>query len=105
MVLIGSSASVALIITFNLLYKFYGGRKLMKYISNIGQYTLAVYILQSYILNSDTLGRFVNFDKVNGLISHYIIFPILSILLLYFLVAIIKLTIKNRNAGRILWGY
>lgn len=89
-ILIGSIATlgfVCLAYSFRDLiakYTFFQG------MSYVGRYTLGIYILQTFILET-TLGSVLNFDKENIYVFYFIIAPIISLLVICVSVLIINI--------------
>ncbi len=77
----------------------------MEYIACIGKYTLPVYILQYYVFLCISSLQINHLDSMNYFISHFLLFPAISFLLLIILSIIAKLSMRYKFAGRILWGY
>lgn len=77
--------------------------KLIDTISKYGQYTLGIYILQTFILES-LMARYINFDNVNSFIFGFIIAPLLSLFLLIVCIFLSKILDSNKITAFLFLG-
>lgn len=77
--------------------------KLIDTISKYGQYTLGIYILQTFILES-LMARYINFDNVNSFIFGFIIAPLLSLLLLVICIFLSKILDSHKITAFLFLG-
>ena len=77
--------------------------KLIDTISICGQYTLGIYILQTFILES-LMVRYINFDNVNSFIFGFIIAPLLSLLLLVICIFLSKILDSHKITAFLFLG-
>jgi hypothetical protein len=77
--------------------------KLIDTISKYGQYTLGIYILQTFILES-LMVRYINFDNVNSFIFGFIIAPLLSLLLLVICIFLSKILDSHKITAFLFLG-
>jgi fucose 4-O-acetylase-like acetyltransferase len=68
-----------------------------------GKYTLAIYILQSIILEH-YMGMYIKFDGMQFALFNFVVAPAISFLVLVVCVYIAKLLMKNRIAAFMLFG-
>lgn len=103
--IIGIAGTLFFFGLFELLFaKNNGGSRLMNWLSIIGQLTLGIYILQSYILEN-WLASTLNFDEINPYVFNLIYCPIISLGVLLACVIIIKATTYIPYASRLLFNY
>jgi len=79
-------------------------RSHIKSLAKYGKYTLGVYILQTYILESG-LCRVISLDKFSLLMSDFIISPVIALVVLVICICIIMITGRNNLVALLLWGY
>ena len=73
-------------------------------IAKYGKYTLAIYILQTYILEQG-LSKIIQLDGFSLLISDFVIAPLISFAVLALCIVLIRLTEQNKYIKFWLWGY
>lgn len=76
--------------------------KMVQMCSEVGKYTLEIYILQTIILER-FLGRFLCLDCVNLLFFDYFLSPLISFVLLILCYVIAKLIYKTKHLGKLLF--
>lgn len=101
--LLGLSGSVCIVGLIHLLTEKIGTSSLFRSLAHLGQYTLGVYILQSFILEK-LMPMYISFDDFPEGITHFIIHPILSLLLLVICITITQLVYKNRYTALVFFG-
>ncbi|MBQ5393441.1 MAG: hypothetical protein IIU62_00200, partial [Alistipes sp.] len=103
--LIGISASIVLILLFNQWFdqSKTGDSKLLMVAQNWGQYTMAVYVLQTFILEL-VMANVLNFDSMNFYLFNFVVVPILSLFLLWLCVTIAKIMGKSRVLSALMFG-
>ena len=101
-IIIGIVGSIAFITFFNI-YFSHSKNDFIKTVAIWGQFTLGIYISQSYILEY-ILGSYINMDNTNFFLFHFIITPFISMILLFILTHFVMLTYKNRMLSFLMWG-
>ena len=99
---IGLSGSLALITIFNITFEKNKNR-FTEFLSVWGQYTLGIYILQFFILES-YMSKILKCDNYDYCTFHFLICPIISVVLLILLTHITKFTYKYKSIAYIFWG-
>lgn len=100
-VFIGLSGSLFFITLFTIINKETISR--VNRIAEWGKYTLEVYILQFIVLES-IAGNLLKFDQTNLHFFHFIYCPIISIVLLFLLLIISRITHHSFYLSFLLWG-
>ena len=80
--------------------------KTNKFISlccNWGQYTLGIYILQGIILET-YMAQYILLDELNWYLFNFVVAPIISLLVLFLCVYIIKIMSKSRRLAFLFFG-
>ena len=101
-IFIGISGSIFFISIFTKIFRGRNSRQIC-YVADWGKYTLEVYILQSFILET-IAWRFINFDNNDFTITHFVYTPLLSGILLFILVKFAKITHQSKILSYYLWG-
>lgn len=101
-IIIGLAGGAAFISSFTMLFTKKDS-PLIKVLAVGGQYTLGIYITQFFVLEC-CLGSFVKLNEMNYFLFHFIITPIISLLLLIILSTLVMYTYKNRYVSMIMWG-
>lgn len=78
--------------------------KIYRAISTVGQMTLGIYILQTYILEKQ-LPTYLNFDNTNPIIVNFLYYPVISILVIALCVGLIKISGIVPFIAQILFNY
>lgn len=105
-IVMGIAGSLFFILLFRRIFSKMGDdnkSSLCHLAGKIGQYTLVIYILQSFILEY-LMARLLNFDDVDPILFNLIIVPSISLLLLFVCYSIATLISKNRYLSFILLG-
>lgn len=105
MTIIGISGSMTVIFMFKMAYSAIGWAKMFDVMAKFGQYTLPVYILQYYMLSTETSKYMLCFDNMGFCLSHFVVFPVMSVIICYVCSVIIKFTLRYKLVKRYLWGY
>ena len=93
LIAMGVSGAIFFVAIFNKYLNSNADSKVLHIISDIGGYTLGIYIIQSIILEW-ALAKFINFDSFSPLTFNFIIVPLLSIAILIPIYLILR-TIKK----------
>lgn len=103
--LIGISGALFCICIFNTLLSRLGSDnyRLLKFISVAGGKTLGIYVIQEIVLEK-IVGEYVKLDTVNSIVSNYIIFPCISIGMIYVSVIILNTVEKSKYLSLMLFG-
>ena len=98
--LIGISGSLFL---FALFRKTYKANFFYSYFNQKGGYTLAIYILQTVIVEN-IFPQYISFQSVNKWIYALTIAPVISIMVLEICTAIVVLIQKNKTLAKVIFG-
>jgi len=74
-----------------------------RFMGFVGKYTLIVYILQSFILESN-MNKFVNLDNLSAPLFNYVATPAIALAVLLFSVAVAAIVDKNKYTRLLLLG-
>lgn len=102
-ILTGITGGISFILIFNTVFHHTKENKLYRYCSEWGTYTLGIYILQYFILERFLI-KFIRLDNYSSFLSNFIIFPILSIIIIGICIFIIKIIKRNSILNLILLG-
>ena len=72
-------------------------------LSNLGKYTLGVYIFQSFIIEY-TLSKFINFDNSNYWLFQFLYIPVFSIAFILLTTYIVKQSYNHNMISFFIWG-
>jgi fucose 4-O-acetylase-like acetyltransferase len=97
---VGLSGSVFFVFLFGRLYR---KNVFFKLLEHIGIYTLAIYILQTVILEH-LANRLIDFSGVNLYIYNWVITPLISVLIAAICIGLIKLISANKKIEFALFG-
>lgn len=100
---IGLSGSTFIIATSELVCKRFKNSKSILFLSNIGQNTLGIYLLQTIIIEL-LLWRWFNYDEIDVSFFQYIIAPLLSVAILFVCLVLLKIIRKSKYASLIILG-
>lgn len=99
---IGISGSVFFIALFH--WCINGAKnKFIDKVCEYGQYTIGIYILQSFILET-IMAQHINMDSINSIAFNLIISPIMSVLLLFVCIYLSKIIEKNKYTAFLFLG-
>ena len=101
-ILIGIIGSVFFINLFTLVFSNCSS-KCICCLSNLGKYTLGIYILQSFIIEQ-TLSKCINYDNSNYWLFQLLYVPAFSIAFILFTTFIIKHSYKFNTISFFIWG-
>lgn len=101
-ILIGISGSMFFISLFTKTFRGMNSRQIC-YLADMGKYTLEVYILQSFILET-IAWKYINLDNIDFKISHFVYTPLISGMLLLILVKFAKISHQSKVLSYYLWG-
>jgi surface polysaccharide O-acyltransferase-like enzyme len=96
-------AIVGSIFWFVLFMKIYKNNRFFSILSQVGLYTMGIYILQKYILET-LINQHINFSNTNIWLYNFVITPLLAVTIGIICILIIKLLNKNKLAGLFLIG-
>ena len=100
---LGATGAFSFIGLIHILKSKIGDAPLFQRLANLGQYTLGVYILQSFILEK-LMPRYINFDAYPPEVVNLAIHPLLSLILLIICILITQLVYKNRYTALVFFG-
>ena len=101
-IVIGISGSIFFITLFHQYFKECKNEKLKK-ICQYGEYTIGVYILQTFILET-IMCQYMNFDNVNSWVFNLAIAPVLSVAILALCIYLSKKLNDNRYTAFLFLG-
>jgi fucose 4-O-acetylase-like acetyltransferase len=102
-IIIGIFGSITFItLSWTAFHKRHFG-KVVNTICDWGKYTLAVYILQSFILER-YMAQYLNFDNISFELFNFVVSPTISLAVLLVCVLIAKLLMANRTLAFVLFG-
>ncbi len=95
--------TILVFIITQFLYENLKHSKLLTITSNFGQYTLGIYVLQSFFLDR-ILSDFLKINHNNFVLYQYLYTPLISLFVLIFCIVIIRLLSKNKLLDILLFG-
>lgn len=102
-IIMGISGSLFFILLFKNLLHGVKKSAFRTLVGKIGQYTMAIYIMQSVILEW-FMAKHLNFDNVNPFVFNLIIVPVISLLIMLGCYAVAALIDRNRYLSLLLLG-
>ena len=100
---IALSMSILIFVLIYIIYEHCTTSKLLSFIAKCGQYTLGIYVLQSFILER-VLTDFLVINHNNTIFFQYILTPIISLILLLLCVFLIKIFSKSKYIDIFFFG-
>ena len=101
--ILGNSGAVALILSFNLLFKNGSNSRFINKCSELGQFTLGIYIIQSILLEF-IMARFIKMDRLDFITFNFVVAPLISIFMFYVCIQIIHLIRRSKHLKFVLLG-
>ena len=95
--------TILIFIIAQFFYEIMGHSELLKITANFGQYTLGIYVLQSFFLDR-ILTDFLKINHQNFILYQYLYTPLISLFVLIFCIIIIRLLSKNKLLDTLLFG-
>lgn len=102
-IIMGASGAFAILTGFYCLFKKESHSAFVVTCSRWGKETLGIYIVQTYLLEK-ILSQYLNFDGINFYLVNFIIFPIISLLIMWICILIIRLLKTNKVTAFLLLG-
>lgn len=90
----GLAGSIVCICICYLIFKKMNNSRFIQLIGKWGQYTLSIYVIQSLVLET-ILAYFINIDSTNDWRLNFILFPVISLIVLILCVYLHKVMLKN----------
>lgn len=100
---VGVLGSIFFISLFHILSSSFERSSIGLFISYCGQFTLGIYIFQTFILEI-VLANLLKFDSFNWMITNFIVFPILSIVIILSIIWIVRYIGRNKYISFLLLG-
>ena len=101
--------TIALLMVFlffllvQMMYEKWGNSQILSIVANYGLYTLGIYVLQSFFLDR-ILTDFLKINHQNHVLYQYLYTPLISFIVLFFCIIIIRLLSKNKLLDTLLFG-
>ena len=98
------SWSITIILSFSWMAKTFEQRKFFRTIAETGKYTLGIYVLQTFILQRLIIYYIPSIDNSNHFLFNFLYMPLLSIVVYFICILIIKFLSKNKYCDLLVFG-